>query len=312
MNQLPGLVDLQVNGYAGIDFTSPALSLDQVLKAAINLRQQGTGLFCPTVVTAPWKVYTHILPLLAQAKKILDGLDHDVYAQISGIHLEGPFISTVDGARGVHNLSAIRPASLPDFDALFDLSNGALRLLTLAPEIPGGLELVCHAASLGILVGLGHTLASADVVHAAAAAGARFSTHLGNGLPATIQRHHNPLWSQLADPRLHTMIITDGHHLPADFVKVVIAVKGKGRVIVTSDAAPPAGLPAGEYSFCGKIVHLDTGGKLYDPQTGYLAGSSANLRQCQAWLSGLGYSVSELACLCRDNALALLASIKPS
>jgi N-acetylglucosamine-6-phosphate deacetylase len=308
VNELACLVDLQVNGYAGVDFSSPALTIDQVLQAAQNLRRQGTALFCPTIVTAPWEVYTHVIPLLAQAKLVLANLDYNVYAQISGIHLEGPFISPVDGARGVHDLSSIRPASISDFDALLRLSSGTLRLLTLAPEIPGGLELVQHASSLGILVGLGHTLASADVIHEAVAAGARFSTHLGNGLPATIHRHHNPLWAQLTEPALYAMLIADGHHLPAEFVRVVIAVKSMGGVIVTSDAASPAGLPVGDYSFCGKNVRLDQGGKLYDPLTGYLAGSSANLSQCLGWLSGLGIMPHDLDRLCRQNALVLLGS----
>ncbi len=304
----PGLVDLQVNGYAGVDFTSPALTIEQVLQAAKILRQRGTALFCPAVVTTSWPTYSHVLPLLSQAKQALANLDSNDYAQIAGLHLEGPFISPADGARGVHDLSFICPASIPDLDSLLELSNGTLRLLTLAPEIPGGLDLVIHADSLGILAGLGHTLASPEEIHLATDAGACFSTHLGNGLPSSIHRHQNPLWAQLAEPRLYAMLIADGHHLPIDFVRVAIAAKSMGRVIVTSDAAPPAGLPAGEYSFCGKNVRLESGGKLFDPQTGYLAGSSANLRQCQDWLSSLGITPTSLQQLCRENALALLSN----
>ncbi len=312
MNASPGLVDLQVNGYAGFDFSSPTLTIDQVIQAAKLLREQGTALFCPAVVTAPWPVYTHVLPILAQAKRRLEDLGEFTYAQIAGIHLEGPFISTADGARGVHDLPSILPPSLPACDTLVSLSAGTLRLLTLAPEIPGALDLIRHASEQGILVGLGHTLADSRTIHAAVDAGARFSTHLGNGLPSVIHRHHNPLWAQLADPRLVSFIIADGHHLPADLVKVMVAVKSAGGVVVTSDSASPAGLPAGEYFFCGKTVRLDPDGKLSDPQTGYLAGSSANLQQCQDWLGSLGFTHSELNCLCRDNALSLLGNDRQS
>jgi N-acetylglucosamine-6-phosphate deacetylase len=308
VNEALGLVDLQVNGYAGIDFASPTLNIGLVIQAAQILREQGTVLFCPAVVTSPWETYRHVLPVLARAKQELAGMDPDVYAQIAGIHLEGPFVSSVDGARGVHDLSFIRPASSSDLDALIELSRGSLRLLTLAPEIQGGLDLVRFAVTRGILIGIGHTLASPAIIHAAVDAGARYSTHLGNGLPSTIHRHQNPLWVQLAEPRLVAMLIADGHHLPADFVKVVISAKSTGGVIVTSDAASPAGLPAGDYSFCGKTVRLDPGGKLFDPQSGYLAGSSANLRQCRDWLSSLGIPPVNLDLLCRENALALLAS----
>ncbi len=306
MSEFPGLVDLQVNGCAGIDFTHPALTIDQVIQASKFLCQAGTALFCPTVVTAAREVYAQVLPVISQAKKALEAFDPSAYAQIAGIHLEGPFISPADGARGVHNPTAIRPASISEFEDLLEQSRGALRLLTLAPEISGGLDLAAYASSQGILVGLGHTLASSEIIHAAAIAGARFSTHLGNGLPAMIQRHQNPIWAQLSEPRLSALIIGDGHHLPADFVRVVIAVKSVGGVIVTSDSASPAGLAAGEYEFCGKTVRLDANGRLYDPQSGYLAGSSANLGQCRDWISGLGFTPADLDSLCRQNALRLL------
>lgn len=310
MNASPGLVDLQVNGYAGIDFSSPSLSVDQVIQAARILREQGTAYFCPAVVTAPWYVYTHVLPILAQAKERLENLGEEAFAQITGIHLEGPFISPVEGARGVHDASSILPVSLHAFDALVSISSGSLRLLTLAPELPGALELIDHATEQGILVGLGHTLADARTIHAAVDAGACFSTHLGNGLPSVIHRHQNPLWAQLAEVRLVSFIIADGHHLPADLVQVIVAVKSAGGVVVTSDSASPAGLPAGEYAFCGKTVRLDPDGRLFDPLTGYLAGSSANLRQCQDWLGSLGFTYPDLNRLCRENALALLANTR--
>ena len=147
-----------------------------------------------------------------------------------GIHMEGPFISPEDGARGVHPREHIRPPSLSEFDEYYRLSQGRLRLLTLAPKLPGALDLVRHAVELGVAVSLGHTLTDSRAVWAAAEAGASLATHLGNGLPLSIPRHANPLWPLLACPSLcKALVITDGHHLPADFVRVVLAVKGAGR-----------------------------------------------------------------------------------
>ncbi len=297
----PGWVDLQVNGYAGVDFASPALTPEQVLQAARGLRQRGTFAFCPTLVSAAPSTYRHVLPLLANL------IDSGEAPGLLGIHLEGPFISPLDGARGAHPPQHVRPPSLQAFDELFELARGKIRLLTLAPELPGALELVRHASGLGVRVGLGHTLAGSREVWSAAEAGASLATHLGNGLPAHIARHANPLWPLLACPALTAMLITDGHHLPPDFVRVVLAVKGPGRVIVTSDASPAAGLPPGDYEFFGTPARLETDGRLHSPQTGTLAGSSATLGECLAWLEKQnlldGPGLRQVG---RDNALAAL------
>ncbi len=272
----PGWVDLQVNGWAGVDFANPHLTLDQVLQAVRGLRQRGTRAFCPTVVSAAPQTYQRVLPVLAEAIGAEPGL--------LGIHLEGPFISPLDGARGAHPAAHIRPPTLAAFDHLYRLAQGKIRLLTLAPELPGALDLIRHAVALGVRVALGHTLATSREIWAAADAGAQLATHLGNGLPAHIPRHHNPLWPLLACPQLSAMLITDGHHLPADFVRVALAVKGPAGVIVTSDASPAAGLPPGDYEFFGTPARLEPDGRLHSPLTGTLAGSSAALGDCLAWL----------------------------
>ncbi len=296
-----GWVDLQVNGYGGVDFSSPGLGVEQVLAAARALRERGTAAFCPTVVSAAQSTYRRVLPVLAEA------LEED--PSLPGIHLEGPFISAADGARGAHPAGNIRPPSLKEFDELYRLARGRVRLLTLAPELPGALELVRHAVELGVVVSIGHTLADSREVWAAAEAGARLATHLGNGLPLQIHRHANPLWPLLACPALKAMLITDGRHLPADFVRVVLAVKGAQGVIITSDSSPAAGLPPGEYTFFGAPARLEPDGTLHNPQTGLLAGSSAVLAGCMAWLSGLGLlSEAELALVGRENALQVLGA----
>jgi N-acetylglucosamine-6-phosphate deacetylase len=300
----PGFVDLQVNGYQGVDFSSPQLTLESVIETCRKLYNHGTTAFLPTMITAPLETYTQNLPVFARALEV--SRDEESLAQILGIHLEGPYISPQDGARGVHPLENIRPPSIAEFKHFIELSNGSIKFLTLAPEQQGALSLIQLAVSLGIQVGIGHTLATSKEIEAAIQAGARFSTHLGNGLPMNIHRHHNPLWCQLSNPSLAAMIIADGHHLPVDFVNVVVQCKGLDKVIVVSDASPAAGFPSGEYKFFGASVRLEDNGRLSDPRTGYLAGSSALLKDCAAWLSSIGFDETSVHKLCRENALNAL------
>lgn len=297
-----GFVDLQVNGYGGINFSSPELTVEQVFSVTQQLYQQGTLAFLPTVITAPWSTYEQVLPRLGQAIAATAGSP-----RLLGIHLEGPYISAEDGARGVHPRAHVRLPSCAEFDALNQLANGQVRLLTLAPELPGVRELIQHAVSLGVVVSLGHTMADSQAVRQAVQAGARASTHLGNGLPALVHRHQNPLWPQLAQPGLAAMLITDGHHLPGDFVRTVMAAKGLRNTIVTSDVSPAGGLPPGEYEFFGVLTRLEVNGRLHSPQTGTLAGSAATMLQCMNWLASLEIlDEAGLWAVGRDNPLRLL------
>jgi len=131
------------------------------------------------------------------------------------------------------------------------LAEGTIRLLTLTPELDGAPALIRRAVGLGIRVGLGHHMADAVAIDRAVDAGATFCTHLGNGIPNTLPRHPNPIWAQLADDRLTATFITDGHHLPPEFIRVALRAKGIGRFVVTSDASPLAGLPPGCYPALG-------------------------------------------------------------
>jgi N-acetylglucosamine-6-phosphate deacetylase len=264
------------------------------------LYQQGTAAFLPTVITAPWETYEHVLPLLAQVITSQGGQN-----PLLGIHLEGPYISPIDGARGVHPRADVRPPSSDEFRTLFNLAQGCIRLLTLAPELPGAIELIACARELGVIVSIGHTLAGSPDIQAAVAAGARCSTHLGNGCPAMINRHQNPLWPQLAQPSLAALLITDGHHLPADFVRTVLAVKAS-QTIVTSRCCSSCRTAARDYEFFGTKTRLETDGRLHSPQTGTLAGSAATMLQCMNWLTSLDNWMSGLWAVARDNPLRLL------
>jgi N-acetylglucosamine-6-phosphate deacetylase len=259
------------------------------------------------VITSSLETYRFVLPVLANA--IYHSLQHaqQPHSTLFGIHLEGPFISPEDGAVGVHPRQYTRLPSIGIFDELYTLAEGQVALLTLAPELPGALELIRHAADLGVVVSIGHTLADAPAIREAVAAGARLSTHLGNGCPNLIHRHHNPIWPQLAVPELTAMLITDGHHLPGEVITAMLAAKGPKRIIVTSDAAPAAGCLPGEYTFFGTRVLLEPSGRLRNLERDTLAGSSATMLDCMNFLASLNLlSEIDLWRVGRDNPLAVL------
>jgi len=277
-------IDLQVNGYLGIDFSEPGLTLEGVRTVAEELYRRGTLAFCPTVISSQMETYEHNLPVLARACA-----DPDIAPRLLGIHLEGPFISPRPGARGAHAESNIMPPDLRLFDQFRRLSGDNIRLLTVAPEAEGVEQLIRHAVKQGITVSLGHHNGGTEEIRRAADAGATAVTHLGNGIPNTLPRHPNQLWDQLAEDRLTPMLITDGHHLPPSFIKSVFDLKGTGRVAIVSDAAPVAGFPPGKYRTLGHDAILEESGKLWVPEGNHLAGSSANIRECVEHLESLKF-----------------------
>ena len=277
-----GFVDLQVNGYLGIDFSDPALSPDAARKTCRALLAHGTAAFLPTIVTSAHDTYRRNLPLLASLLQ-----EQEFAGRLLGLHLEGPFISPEPGARGVHNPAHIRPPDPIELDELIELSSATVKLITIAAEIPGADEFIRHAVSRGIAVSLGHQLANPSALAKAAESGATALTHLGNGIPAMIPRHENPLWAGMSEDQLNGMIITDGHHLPPPVIKCILRAKGIERSIVVSDAAPIAGMPPGPYHALGNDVILEASGRLYNPESGYLAGSGSTMFECMNHLAGL-------------------------
>jgi len=302
--RMKGFVDLQVNGFIGIDFSRVGLTLEDISKVVSELLSRGTTAFCPTMITSSPDAYRSNLPVLARACR-----HPELGERLLGIHLEGPFISPVDGARGAHSRDAVRLPDCDLLDRLWEWSEGQIRLLTLAPELPGAIELIERAVSLGIRISLGHHLADAQAIEAAVRAGAVASTHFGNGIPNLVPRHDNPLWPQLAADSLSAMLITDGHHLPPSFIAAVIKAKGADGVIVVSDAAPIAGFQPGEHRTLGQQVVLEVSGRLWNPVGRHLVGSSASMLDCMNHLAGLNLLTgSQLRQVGRDNPLRLIGA----
>lgn len=278
-----GFVDLQINGYLGVDFSQENLTLESIRRLTRRLIGKGTVAFCPTLVTAPLHVYEHNLPLIARAMK-----EPDLEPHLLGIHLEGPFISPQEGARGAHDSRYILPPDIGLFRRFQELAEGRIVMITLAPEVAGAEKLIRGIAREGdITVSMGHHQADDAAIRRAVRLGARSITHLGNGIPSMIQRHPNLLWTQLADDHLWGMFITDGYHLPDEFIKVALRAKTAERFIVTSDSAPIAGMPAGIYSIFGQKVEISKTGRIGVYGTPYLAGSNSTMLACMNHLASL-------------------------
>ena len=300
--EIPGFVDLQVNGFKGISFSDLDLTEERFVYACKELIERGTVAFLPTIITASPEVYEHNLPLIAGVMKRDDLKDH-----IPGIHVEGPFISEKDGARGAHSIEWVRKPDIAFLDKLNHWAGGSIKMLTISAELEGADELCRYATSLGIIVSLGHQLATKADLDRLVDSGARSLTHLGNGLPNTLPRHHNPLWEGIAHDDLIAMIITDGHHIPPAVIKTIIRTKGVSKVVVVSDAAPIAGLPPGRYKTLGNDVILDESGFLHNPEKGYLVGSSATMMECMNYLASLQLlEPNELLKIGFDNPLKLI------
>jgi N-acetylglucosamine-6-phosphate deacetylase len=272
----PALFDLQINGCDGRSFNSPQLTADDVRHVVDVCRTHGIGGFCPTLVTTSTEALTHGLQTIARACAADEGLA----AALPAIHLEGPYISAEDGPRGAHPLAHIRPPDWEEFARLQEAAGGRIRLVTLAPETSGALPFIEKLVARGVVVALGHTAASGEQIRAAVTAGACLSTHLGNGTHATLPRHDNYVWEQLAADGLWASVICDGHHLPPALIKCILRMKTPARAVLTCDASSLAGLPPGRYDEWGQQLEVLSGGKIVVPDTPFLAGSGVFTDAC--------------------------------
>lgn len=275
----PGLVDLQINGYGGVEFNDPHLSVEKVRQVALSQDAFGVTGFLATTTTDSHAVLAHALETIGRA------IDErpEVAARLAGIHLEGPFISPDDGPRGAHPRQHVRPPDWQEFSTLQKAARGRIKLLTLSPEYDGAVELIRRVVQTGVLVAIGHTQATSDQIRAAVDAGARMSTHLGNGAHPQIRRHPNYIWDQLAEDRLVASLITDGHHLPPAVVKSMVRTKTPQRIVLVSDITSMGGMPPGKYQTgLGELEVLPSGKLVPAGQPEILAGASLPMHVCVA------------------------------
>lgn len=293
-----GWVDLQVNGAMRMAFKGSNMNADTVLRIMEYVLKSGTGVFLPTISTANLVTYQRNIPIIREAVE-REGLQQ----HIPGLHLEGPFLSAEPGAIGAHNPSLVQPASVEFYDKMVGEHGDFIRIVTVAAESPGVVELIAELKNRRVSVALGHQLPTREQLQVAVKAGATLATHVGNGLPNLIHRHHNPIWPILADDSLTAMIITDGHHLPGDMIKTIVRTKGVEKIIVTSDASSLAGMSPGQY---GSVV-IEENGLCHHPKNKHLCGSTAMMSNCMEFLKNQGLLTElELQAVGRYNPLQVL------
>ncbi len=244
----PPLVDLQINGYGGVDFQRDDQTLDNLLSATRQLRRDGCGKYLLTLITDEWSA---LMKRLRHLKRLRDE-SPELRRAIVGWHVEGPFLSPQPGFCGAHNPAVMEDPKPEHIRELRAVTDNDPVLLTLAPERAGALDAIALAVSLGITISLGHTNAPADVLAAAVQAGATGFTHLGNALPQQLDRHDNLLWRVLDTPGLTVSLIPDTFHVSPMFFRLTHRVLPAERIYYTTDAMAAAGASPGRYTI-GRI-----------------------------------------------------------
>lgn len=272
----PGLVDIQINGYMGVDFSGEDLTMEGMREATEELWKQGVTTYFPTLISSPHERLKENFSVLST---VLD--DPEIGASIPGYHLEGPYISPEKGFRGAHLEKNIREPDWDEFMEYQRASGQGIRLVAVAPEEEGAIPFIRRCVENGVRVTLAHHNGSAEEIKKAVDAGASVSNHLGNGCANMIHRHNNPLWPQLAEDRLIPSIIADGYHLTEEEVQTFYKVKGSDNLILVSDAVDLAGLPPGEYEREGRTLEL-TENVVKFPDQNVLAGAASSISQCVA------------------------------
>lgn len=265
-----GFVDLQVNGYAGHDLNAGAPSRETLEQLARHLLGAGVTCFAPTLITASEQSLCEALSGIAAAKRESPLLA----AMIGFVHVEGPSLDPADGPRGAHPLEHVRPPSLDEFVRWQSAAEGIVGLVTLSPHYVETPAYIAALTAQGVEISIGHTGATPEQITAAVDAGARLSTHLGNGASSMLPRHPNFIWAQLSDDRLTASFIADGHHLPPATLKAMLRAKTLDNSILVSDAAALGGQRPGRYrSTIGGEVDVSNDGRLSVAGTPYLAGA---------------------------------------
>jgi N-acetylglucosamine-6-phosphate deacetylase len=298
-----GLIDIQVNGFAGVDFHDPTASHDSLLAAIRRMAATGVTRCFPTVITGSAERMTGALRNLADAR---ESWEHNGLAEapvFEAFHVEGPHISPDDGPRGAHPKEHVRPPDMEEFERMQEAARGNIRMVTLSPEWDGSPRYIAHLIGAGVVASIGHTKANAEQIRAAVDAGATMSTHLGNGAHAVLPKTQNYLWEQLVEDRLTAGFIVDGIHLPASFLRTALRAKGLERSVLVTDASTPATCPPGPYALGGMPVDLRVNGSVVLRGTDRLAGSALRMDDAIANTMRIaGTSLREALAMATTNA----------
>ncbi len=274
----PGLLDVQINGYWGRDFKDIELGPLGIRDLCWSILLSGTTHFLPTITTDAPEVMAEAMANLDEACRAYP----DVAVMVAGIHQEGPWISPADGPRGVHPVEHVTGPDMEVFRLFQKASGNRIRVLTMAPEIAGGIDFIREVTERSVVVCLGHHQADGPTIRQAIEAGARGVTHLGNGCANVMPRHPNPLWEQAANDALFAGVIADGHHLPPATVKVFYRAKPSDKLLLVSDAVSMAGAPPGYYRRGHELLEVTEAGRFGLVDSPTLSGAAVSLSRCLA------------------------------
>lgn len=270
-------IDIQVNGYAGIDFLGDLVTREQFHLVIDRLRAGGNRAALPTITT------DDIPMMAARVRNLRTLIDEDKATRklMPAFHIEGPCISPEEGYRGAHRPEKIKPATPALFEPIVDAAGGwdRVAMVTLAPEVDRDLRTTRHLVENGVVVAVGHTNASLEILREAESAGASIFTHLGNGCASSIPRHDNIINRALSLEKMKYSLIPDGHHLPWFVIKLWIKSLGIERFVFTTDCVSPADAPPGRYTVAQWEVDVGTDGMVRPAGKSHLAGSSLTMRQ---------------------------------
>jgi N-acetylglucosamine-6-phosphate deacetylase len=294
-----GLIDLQVNGHAGVDFNGDDWHDEALLRCCRDLRESGVAGILATVITAPTEVMCRRIERIAAAIETYA----EVAAIIRGVHIEGPFLNPADGYIGAHPAAAAGPVDWQLAAALREAAGEHLKLWTLAPEMDPHSQFTRRLSDQGITVAAGHCDASLDQLREAIDAGLAMYTHLGNGCPAQLPRHDNIIQRVLAlGDQLTVSFIADGHHVPWFALRNYLRALPDERIVIVSDAMAAAGLGPGRYRLADQWVEVDPDLSAWAEGRGHYAGSATSLPQMHERLQqALGISPARLDRWMIDN-----------
>jgi N-acetylglucosamine-6-phosphate deacetylase len=262
---MPGFVDLHMHGGGGAQITTD--DADEILAAVAFHRRHGTTRTLASLVT------DQLDRMAASVRTIADILRGDPTSSIVGVHLEGPFLNPAK--RGSHHRDHLLAPDLAALRHLLAAGDGTVRVVTLAPELPGGMDLLREVVTAGAVAAVGHTDATHDQARDAFASGARLATHLFNAMPSFHHRDPGPAGAALADDTVTCELINDGMHVHEDAVRIALTAAGADRIAFITDATPAAGMTDGEFRL-GPVPVFARAGKV-TLTDGSLAGSTLTM-----------------------------------
>lgn len=300
MNNTPytGFFDLQVNGFAGVDFQQPGLDYAALTCAVDGLLKHQTDRILFTLITDR---IDSLCAKLANIERLCES-DPKLRRMIVGYHIEGPYMSPKPGYHGAHDPALMKAPDTAEFDRMQEAANGHIRLITLAPEQPNSAEFIHHITHRKVVASIGHSEADDNQIDEAIAAGLTMCTHLGNGIPVQLHRHDNILQRLLARDELYAAFIHDGTHIPPAVLRNFVRAKPRDKVIFTTDCMSAGGAGPGCYRIGRFDVEVGMDGVVREPGKPNFAGSSLDMsRGAENLRRFLGWSDAEIHEACSER-----------